>query len=118
MVGRTSSRNTTQRAGKINRVAGRIVSAPTGIYTVPDDTEARITDIIGILDAVGADATYAIAYLRDTVYTEITTFKAAGEEMRASAIVLQAGDILTNIGDSGSTNGTFDLQATIEEFGV
>lgn len=118
MTGRTNARNTTQRAGKINRVAGRVTNAATGIYTVPADTETRITDIVGNLNAVGVDATYAVAFLRSGVYTAITTFKAVNVDMKASAIVLQAGDILTNVGDAGSTNGTFDLSATLEEFGV
>jgi len=118
MVGKTSARNTSQRAGKIDRVAGRIVNADTGIYTVPANTEARITDMEGDLNAVGADATYAIAYKRGVVFTPITKFIPVGSLANASAITLIAGDILTNIGDSGSTNGTFDLSATIEEFGV
>lgn len=118
MTGTTSSRNETQRAGNITRVADRVTNAAVGVYTVPVNVHARITDMIGNLNAVGVDATYAVAYLRSGVYIPITTFKGVDVDMKASAITLVAGDILTNIGDSGSTNGTFDLQATIEEFGV
>lgn len=118
MVGKTSARNTSQRAGKIDRVAGRIVNADIGIYTVPANIEARITDMEGDLNAVGVDVTYAIAFKRGVIFTAITKFIPIGTLAKASAITLVAGDILTNIGNSGSTNGTFDLSATIEEFGV
>ena len=116
MVSRTSARNTAQQAGQIDRVSGRIINANLGIYTVPVGKKTRITDMLGNVDAVGADATYAIAFKRGAVFTAITTFKGAAVDMTASAITLVAGDILTNIGDAGATNATFDLAATIEEF--
>lgn len=116
MVSTDVPRNATQRAGKIIRVAGRIVNANLGIYTVPVGKNSRVTDMTGLLNAVGADATYAIAIKTGAVFTPITTFKPINEEMSASAITLVAGDILTNVGDAGSTNGTFDLSATVEEF--
>jgi hypothetical protein len=109
-------RNQNQRAGQINRVQGRIVNANTGIYTVPAGKRARITDIRGVLNSVGVDPTYAIAFKRGVVFTAITNFQIIDIEQFASAITLESGDILTNIGDAGSTNGTFDLSATIEEF--
>jgi len=31
-------------------------------------------------------------------------------------LLLQAGDIVTNVGDAGSTNGTMDMTVTIQEF--
>lgn len=111
-------RNQTQRAGKINRVQGRITNAPTGIYTVPAGKRARVSDIKGKLDAVGADATYAVAIKRAIggAYEPITNFEVADVQQSASEVTMESGDILTNIGDSGSTNGTFDLSATVEEF--
>ena len=116
MVSRTSARNTAQQAGNVTRVQGRIVNANIGIYTVPAGKRTRVTDMRGNLNAVGADATYAIAFKRGAVFTAITTFKGVNVDMTASQITLIAGDILTNVGDAGSTNGTFDLAATIEEF--
>lgn len=119
MTSRTTARNTSQQAGQIDRVQGRITNANLGIYTVPAGKRARITDMEGVLDAVGADATYAIAFKRGAVFTAISRFVTAVVGVNittASAVTLEAGDILTNVGDAGSTNGTFDLSATIEEF--
>jgi len=110
------ARNSTQRAGNVTRVQGRITVAATGLYTVPAGKRARITDMLGRLNAVGVDATYGIAFLRSAAFTLITIPKAIDIDMTASEITLQAGDVLTNVGDAGSTNGTFDLSATIEEF--
>ena len=113
------ARNTAQRAGQIDRVQGRVIDSNVGIFTVPAGKRARITDMQGAVDAVGADATYAIAFKRGAVFTPISTFVAAvapENKTTASAITLEAGDILTDIGDAGATNGTFDLSATIEEF--
>ena len=121
MVSKTSSRNTAQRAGNISRAQGRVTLATNGIYTCPANTEARLTDIQGIVDALGADASYALAILDGAVFTPITLFKTAtapDNTMSASAVTITAGQILTNVGDSGSTNGTVDISCTIEEFGV
>ena len=121
MTGRTNARNTAQRAGTITRAAGRVINAAIGIYTCPANTKARLTDIQGIVDALGVDATYALAIKDGAVYTPITLFRTAtapNNTMSASAVTLTAGQILTNIGDSGSTNGTVDISATVEEFGV
>jgi len=119
MVGKTNSRNTTQRAGRIIRASGRITNADVGIYTVPVNTEARITDIQAQVDAVGADATYAVAIKNGAVFTPITLFRVPADGLfTASAVTLSAGEILTNIGNAGAKNGTFDLSCTIEEFGV
>jgi len=110
------SRNTTQRAGNVTRVQGRITVAGTGLYTVPAGKRTRVTDMLGRLNAVGVDATYGISFIRAAANTLITIPKGINIDMLASEITLQAGDILTNVGDAGSTNGTFDLSATIEEF--
>ncbi len=118
MVSSDVARNVSQRAGQTGRVSGRIINANTGIYTVPANRRARVTDIVGVLDTVGVDATYAVAIKRAIGggFDAITLFKVIDIEMKASEVTLETGDILTNIGDSGSTNGTFDLSATIEEF--
>lgn len=120
MTGTTTARNVTQRAGTILRVHDRIVNANNGIYVVPAKKEARVTDMLGNLNAVGGDAAYAIAVKRFSsgLFESITNFQIAGVDQKASAITLKAGDILTDIGNTGSTNGTFDLAATVEEFGI
>ena len=119
MVGKTNSRNTTQRAGKIIRASGRIINANLGIYTVPANTEARVTDLQAKVDAVGTDASYAVAIKNGAVFTSITLFKVPADGLfTASAVTMSAGEILTNIGNAGAKNGTFDLSCTIEEFGV
>lgn len=112
------ARNVSQRAGNAFRVAGRVINSAVGIYTVPTGKRARVSDMLGNLNAVGADATYAIAILKfiGGAYIPITTFRGVNVDMLASQTVLESGDILTNTGDAGSTNGTFDLAATIEEF--
>lgn len=117
MTSSETPRNTAQRAGNIQRVSGRVVNANLGIYTVPAGKRARITDMLGNLNAVGVDATYSLAFLRAAAFTSISKFVAVIDgDTTASAITLEAGDILTNIGDAGATNGTFDMSATIEEF--
>ncbi len=116
MVSQDVPRNTSQRAGKIIRASDRITDSNIGIYTVPPGKTARITDLQGNVDAVGVDATYAIAVKKGVVFTAITLFKGAALPITASAVTLDAGDILTDIGDAGATNATFDLSATIEEF--
>lgn len=118
MTTKTSARNTTQRAGKAFRKTDRITNSNTGIYTVPTGKRARITDILGILDAVGVDATYAVAIKRfiGGAFEDITEFGIVDQRLTANLVTLESGDILTDIGDTGATNGTFDLSATIEEF--
>jgi len=118
MTSKDVARNVSQRAGAAFRVQGRIVNANTGIYTVPTGKRARITDMLGNLNAVGGDATYAIAVKRfiGGAFIELTNPKAADVDQLARLVVLESQDILTDIGDAGSTNGTFDLAATIEEF--
>ncbi len=122
MVGRTNARNTTQRAGNITRVSDRVTNSPVGVYTCPAKTEARITDILGVVDATGSDATICLAIRRvGGTYDQISRLvgnTAPDNVTSASAVTLVAGEILTDIGDSGGTNGGMDISATIEEFGV
>jgi len=68
------------------------------------------------LNAVGADATYALAILRGATFIPVGNFVAAdGVISLANDFLLEVGDILTNVGDAGSTNGTTDMDAYIQE---
>jgi len=98
--------------------SGRVTSAPSGIYTCPPNKKAKITASM-ILDAVGADSIYALAVKRGLVYIPIGAFIGTGPETTSKGeAILEAGDILTNIGNSGSTNGTVDIDAMIQEIDV
>lgn len=113
------ARNVSQRAGQINRAEGRVTDANIGIYTVPANKRARITDMRAEVTSLGVDATYGLAFKRGAIFTPISTPVANVSPTNittASAITLEAGDILTNIGDAGSTNGGVNISATIEEF--
>lgn len=118
MTSITSVRNQTQSAGNSFRKAKRVSNSNTGVYTVPINKRARITDILGILDAVGSDATYSIAIKRFVtgLFEPITNFGVVSEKLTCSLVTLESGDILTDIGDSGATNASMDITATIEEF--
>lgn len=112
------ARNATQVVNG-QTIEGRVVVAGTGLYTVPVNKKARITQGSMNLDAVGADATYALAILRGG------NFRPVGQHVAVNAIStligemnLIAGDIVTNIGDAGSTNGTCDTTCTRQEFPV
>lgn len=96
-------------------MSGRINAAATGLYTVPAGKKAIVKGAM-VLDAVGADASYAIAVLRSGTYFPLGPFVVAEEQSAIhSQAVLVAGDILTNIGDSGSTNGTCDIDISVQE---
>ena len=110
--GTTTSYTTVAVIPEFNASA-RVVNAATGLYTVPANKKAKVEGSMN-LDAVGADATYAIATLRGGTYIPI------GEHVAVNAVSkgvaeLDAAEILTNIGDSGSTNGTCDMDAKIQE---
>jgi len=109
------SRNTTQQNIGVTD-SGRVTAAATGLYTVPAGKTATVTSITMSLDAVGGDATYAVALLRGGTYRPL------GNHVGVNAIstfigkmILVAGDIVTNIGDSGSTNGTCDMTVSYVE---
>lgn len=117
MPGVRQTLNISQKSGLAITVQARVINANLGLSTVPANTSRRVTSLTMSLDAVGADATYAIAILRGG------TFIPVGEHVivnRISALVgelmLQAGDIITNIGDSGSTNGTCDMSTTFQDY--
>jgi len=92
----------------------RVVVAGTGLYVVPANRKAKARGSMN-LDAVGADATYAIATLRGATYIPVGEHVAVNGISRADGIEMDAADILTNIGDAGSTNGTADMNAIIQE---
>jgi len=98
--------------------SGRVVAAATGLYTCPAGKKAKVKGSMN-LDAVGADATYAIAVLRSGTYFPVGAHVAVnGISVIAGEVTLEAGDILTNIGDAGSTNGTCDMDCSIQEITV
>jgi len=119
LTSRTNARNTTQTPGTIDRIAARVVNSSTGLYTVPAGKKARITDMEMQVIVLGADATCHIAFKRGAVFTEISnpvTATVPNNIVKANALTLIAGDILTNIGDAGAENTTTEMSATIEEF--
>jgi len=112
-------RNQLQSSGLTVSKVGRVTNNATGLYTVPTGKKARVTSITMSLDAVGADATYAAAVNRSG------TIRPVGEHVIANRIsiftgemMLQAGDVVTNVGDAGSTNGTCDMTCTFQEYNV
>jgi len=106
-----------QSAGLAVTVEGRVVNANTGLYTVPTGKVSRVTSITMNLDAVGADATYAVAIKRGSNFRPVGAMVAVGPVSQfIGEMLLQAGDIVTNVGDSGSTNGTCDMTTTFREY--
>lgn len=96
-------------------VSLRVVAAATGLYVCPSLKKAKAKGSMN-LDAVGADATYAIAVKRGSTYFPVGLHIAVnGISVITGEITLEAGDILTNIGDAGSTNGTCDMDCMIQE---
>jgi len=112
MSGVTSSYSSTAVIVEFNASA-RVVNAAVGLYTVPALHKAKVEGSMN-LDATGADATYAIATLRGGTYIPIGEHVAVNGISRGTA-ELDAAEILTNIGDSGSTNATADMDAIIQE---
>jgi len=111
------SRNQLQSSGLSTTVIGRVTVAGTGLYTVPTGKKARVTSITGNLDATGADATYAVSILRGADNRPVGAHVAVnGISIFTGVMMLQAADIVTNVGDSGSTNGTIDMTCTFQEY--
>ena len=117
VVTKLTPRNVVQVPNTSSLIQARVLNANTGLYTVPAGRVAVVKSITGNLDAVGVDATYAVAILRGG------TFIPVGQHVAVNAIsiytgemLLIAGDIITNIGDAGSTNGTVDMSASVKEF--
>lgn len=115
--GVTSSYSTIAVIPEFHRSA-RVVVAGTGLYTCPAGKKAKVRGSMN-LDAVGADATYAIAILRGGTFTPVGEHVVVnGISVISGEVTMEAGDILTNIGDAGSTNGTCDMDASIQEISV
>ncbi len=95
------------------RVAARVVNANAGLFTATVKTKVLRASMN--LDAVGADATYALAILRAGTFIPIGPHVAVNGISEANDFLLEAGDILTNIGDANSTNGTCDQDAYLQE---
>jgi len=109
------SRNSTQQILGVT-AEGRVTNANTGLYTVPAGKTAKILSITGILDAVGGDATYAVAIKRGANFRPVGAMVAVGpSSLFIGELILVAGDIVTDVGDSGSTNGTMDMTVTYIE---
>jgi len=116
-LARLVPRNTVQSVGEEVTKEGRVTVAGTGLYTVPAAKVARVTSITALVDTVGADATYACSIIRGANNRPVGSMQAAGGvSVFTGIMLLQAADIITNVGDSGSTNGTIDMTATIKEF--
>jgi len=96
----------------------RVIVATVGLYLCPANKKAKVTGMM-ILDAVGADATYALAVRRGGTFFPLDVFVVAGGVSRVNKeITMDATDLFTNIGDSGSTNGTTDMTAQVQEITV
>lgn len=99
-------------------VRGRVTVATVGIYTCPAGKKAKVRGSMN-LDAVGADATYAIAILRAGTYIPVGEHVVVnGISVIQGEVIMQAGDILTNVGDAGSTNGTCDMDGSVQEISL
>jgi len=96
-------------------VRGRVTVAGVGLYTCPATKKAKAKGSMN-LDAVGADATYAIAILRSGIFIPVGAHVAVnGISVIQGEVTMEAGDLLTNVGDAGSTNGTCDMDGSIQE---
>jgi len=119
LVGRINSYNQLQSSGLSPTVAARVTNANTGLYTVPAGKKARVTSITLNLNAVGADATYAVAIKRGATFTPVGLHVGVnGLSVFNGVMMLDAGDIVTNLGDAGATNGTCDMSTTFQEYDV
>lgn len=117
MSGITASYSTVSTIPQFT-VRARVTVAATGLYTCPAGKKAKVTGSMN-LDAVGADATYAIAVLRAGTFIPVGAHVVVnGISNINGEITLEAGDILTNVGDAGSTNGTCDMNASIQEISL
>jgi len=97
-------------------VSGRVVDGNAGVYTCPAGFKAKVTGSM-VLDSLGSDASYAIAIIRaDGNFTAVGGFVVVGEtSMINNIVILNEGDILTMVGDSGSTNGSGDMDCVLQE---
>jgi len=97
-------------------VTNRVLNQNTGLYTCPASKKAKVVGSMN-LDAVGGDTSYALAVLRGGTFTPIGAHVVTNG-ISVGQAQLDAGDIYTAIGDAGSTNGTCDMNATVQEVPV
>jgi len=99
---------------------GRVTVAGTGLYTVPAGKIAIVTNITGLQDALGTDATAAIGIEFTGGFIPLSTFVTATAPNNfvqwTGVMQLVAGDVITNEGDGGGTNHTWDMTASVKEF--
>jgi len=99
---------------------GRVTVSGTGIYTVPTGKAALVNMITGLQDALGSDARAAIGVEFSGGFIPLSTFVTATPPDNFVSWIgrmkLTAGDIVTNKGDSGGTNHTWDMTCSIKEF--
>lgn len=114
MVSKTTVLNVVQ-AIPGRRVSARVINANTGLFTATVKTKVLRASMS--LDAVGADATYALAIKRGATFIPIGDHVIVNRISTANDFLLEVGDILTNVGDAGSTNGTTDMDAYLQEQG-
>lgn len=117
MVTKLTTRNQAQRPSLETIKNARVLNANTGLYEVPAGRIAVVKSITMNLDAVGADATYAVAIENAGTFRPIGAHVAVnGISVFNGEMLLSAGDVITNIGDAGSTNATADMTASVKEF--
>lgn len=118
-IAKLQPRNQMQQSDVQAVKLGRVTNANTGLYTVPTGKTALVSSITGVLDAVGGDASYAVAILRSGTFRPVGEFVIAERKSEFNGkMLLIAGDIITNVGDAGSTNGTIDMSASVREYNV
>lgn len=106
-----------QAAGLEVTREGRVTNADTGLYTVPTGKVARVVSITGRRESLGADTLAGVAIKRGSNFRAVGDMVVIDETSSFNGIMLlQAADIVTNVGDSGATNTTFDMTCTFKEF--
>jgi len=118
VVKKLTSRNQLQRTGLSTSLAARVTAGTLG--TVPTGKIWRVTQMTGVQDALGTDATAAIGILKGATFIPLTIFVAVAVGANAVSwfgeMLLVAGDDIVNRGDAGGTNHTWDMTATFQEY--
>jgi len=120
-IARLVPRNVLQAPPVSAAKEGRVTNAATGLYTCPTGKIALVTSITGLQDALGTDATGAIGILfTASDFRPLSTFIAATAPTNFvrwdGSILLVAGDKVTEEGDNGATNHTWDMTASVREY--
>jgi len=120
LVSKLTVRNIVQSVDLEVSKAARVTNGVTGLYTVPTGKVAILTDISGLQDALGTDATAACGFFRGSTFSPLTAFVTATDPNNfvqwSGRLLLQAADVITFRGDAGATNHTWDITASIKEF--